>query len=117
VLFSGSARPKGVPGAGWPERAEYWRYGFWFKDGASDSQALVQVEDTATPEAPGAAIGGQVLDVHHQPVPAGPFVAFFADRDDASAEPGAQGDPPMAAFRPVTPTASEKPPEVFVSYA
>jgi len=34
--------------------AEYWKYGFWFKDGRRDSQILVQFEDTSTDEAPGA---------------------------------------------------------------
>ncbi|HWN43895.1 MAG TPA: COR domain-containing protein [Thermoanaerobaculia bacterium] len=34
--------------------AEYWKYGFWFKDGRRDTQILVQFEDTSTVEAPGA---------------------------------------------------------------
>jgi internalin A len=34
--------------------AEYWKYGFWFKDGQRDTQILVQFEDTSTDEAPGA---------------------------------------------------------------
>jgi internalin A len=34
--------------------AEYWKYGFWLKDGQRDTQLLVQFEDTSTNEAPGA---------------------------------------------------------------
>lgn len=34
--------------------AEYWKYGFWFKDGRRDTQILVQFEDTSMDEAPGA---------------------------------------------------------------
>jgi internalin A len=34
--------------------AEYWKYGFWLKDGKRDTQILVQFEDTSTDEAPGA---------------------------------------------------------------
>ncbi|MEA2560036.1 MAG: internalin [Acidobacteriota bacterium] len=34
--------------------AEYWKYGFWFKDGQRDTQLLVQLEDNSTDVAPGA---------------------------------------------------------------
>jgi internalin A len=36
------------------DRAEYWKYGLWFKDGRRDSQLLLRFEDTSTDEAPGA---------------------------------------------------------------
>jgi internalin A len=36
------------------DHAEYWKYGFWFKDGKRDTQILVQLEDTSTDSAPGA---------------------------------------------------------------
>lgn len=36
------------------ELAEYWKYGFWFKDGPRDTQILVRFEDTSTGGAPGA---------------------------------------------------------------
>jgi internalin A len=51
------------------ELAEYWKYGFWFKDGRRDTQILVQFEDTSTVEAPGAgalvlkALGRGALDL------------------------------------------------------
>jgi internalin A len=35
------------------ELAEYWKYGFWLKDGRRDTQILVRFEDTSTGEAPG----------------------------------------------------------------
>ncbi len=63
------------------------------------------------------AIDGKVLDIGRRPVPAAPFIAFFADPHDAPAEPGLQGGPSMSAITPVTPTAAEKPREVFLSYA
>ncbi len=34
--------------------AEYWRYGLWLKDARTASQLLVEFEDTATDDAPGA---------------------------------------------------------------
>jgi internalin A len=34
--------------------AEYWKYGLWLKDGRSDSQLLVRLEDTSTEAIPGA---------------------------------------------------------------
>ena len=34
--------------------AEYWKYGFWLKDGPRDTQILVNFEGTSTNEAPGA---------------------------------------------------------------
>lgn len=34
--------------------AEYWKYGFWLKDGQRDTQILVQFENTSTVQAPGA---------------------------------------------------------------
>ena len=36
--------------------AEYWKYGFWLKDGRRDTQLLVQFDDTSTDEAPGAGV-------------------------------------------------------------
>ena len=36
--------------------AEYWKYGFWLKDGQRDTQLLVQFEDTSTDEAPGTGV-------------------------------------------------------------
>ncbi|HTG31675.1 MAG TPA: COR domain-containing protein [Thermoanaerobaculia bacterium] len=34
--------------------AEYWKYGFWFKDGPRDTQLLLQFVDTSTDDGPGA---------------------------------------------------------------
>ncbi len=36
------------------DRAQYWKYGFWLKDGVRDAQLLVRFVDTSTDEAPGA---------------------------------------------------------------
>ena len=36
--------------------AEYWKYGFWLKDGRRESQLLVQFVDTATDNAPGSGV-------------------------------------------------------------
>jgi internalin A len=36
------------------DRAEYWKYGLWLKDGRRDSQLLVRFEDTSADEVPGA---------------------------------------------------------------
>jgi internalin A len=36
--------------------AEYWKYGFWFKDGRRESQLLVQFVDTAPDNAPGSGV-------------------------------------------------------------
>lgn len=145
--------------------AEYWKYGFWLKDGQRDSQLLVRFEDTGTDEAPGAgalelkaqgrdplgllrelrktilrrrigeepeelltldsttvarsaladAIDGRVLDIGRTPVPAAGFTDFFEDRERNADE----GRPPSEApeIYPIPLTASEKPREVFLSYA
>jgi internalin A len=141
--------------------AEYWKYGFWLKDGRRDTQLLVQFEDTSTVDAPGAgalelkaqgrdplgllrkireailgqrigeepdelltldgttvarsalanAIDGRVLDIQNKPVPAASFAAFFEGREHDPAG-GRAID-----INPLPLTASEKPREVFISYA
>jgi internalin A len=142
--------------------AEYWKYGFWFKDGLRDTQLLVQFKDTSTDEAPGAGalelkaqgrdpldllreirraipwrwsgeeleelltlegttvarsalftvIDGRVLDLQGKPVPAAAFAAFFEDREHRDGEAV-----PKIDINPLPLTASEKPREVFISYA
>jgi len=142
--------------------AEYWKYGFWFKDGRRETQLLLQLVDTSSDDVPGAGalelkaqgrdplgllremrqavlrqrIGGEperelltlegttvargaldsvidsrVLDLQKKPVAAAAFSAFFEDREHDSAEDRAID------INPQPLTASEKPREVFISYA
>jgi internalin A len=138
--------------------AEYWKYGFWFKDGWRDTQILLQFEDTSTREAPGAGalelkaqgrdplgllreirrailwqpigekpeefltlggttvarsaldtiIDGRVLDLQNKSVVVAAFAAFFEGREHSPGE---------IDISPQPLTASEKPREVFISYA
>lgn len=62
-------------------------------------------------------IGGSVVDVHNRPVPVAAFAAFFEDRQDRLGEGRATGDAAGIEINPRRLTASEKPGEIFISYA
>lgn len=62
-------------------------------------------------------IGGFVLDVQGKQVPASAFVAFFEDREHDPSDDPAAGKLPGIDIAPQLLTASEKTPEVFISYA
>jgi internalin A len=62
-------------------------------------------------------IDGHVLDLQRKPTPAADFVAFFTDREHASDEAHATGEPQEIAITPLPLDESEKPREVFISYA
>ena len=142
------------------DRAEYWKYGLWLKDGRRDTQLLVHYLDTSTTEAPGAGVlelkaqgrdplgllreirkaifeqrigeepeelltldgatvarsalddrldDGRVIDRRRKLVHGEAFAAFFEDREPL--------ETPAIDIRPVAPSAAEKRPELFISYA
>lgn len=62
-------------------------------------------------------IEGRVLDIEKKPVTAARFAAFFEDREQLSEEVLASKEPTGIDINPQPLTASEKPREVFISYA
>jgi internalin A len=62
-------------------------------------------------------IEGRVPDIHGKPVPAASFVAFFEDREHDLRDDPSDGKLPGINIIPLSLTANEKPPEVFISYA
>ena len=62
-------------------------------------------------------IDGRVLDIHKKLVPAAAFAAFFEDREHHPGEAPVTGEASRIDINPRPLSASEKPREVFISYA
>ncbi len=85
--------------------------------GEEPEELLTLEGTTVARSALATAIDGRVLDLRKKPVPAAAFAAFFEDREHAPGGTRRTRGTPGIDIHPLPLTESEKPREVFISYA